>query len=149
MDFFAQKRFLVNGGTSRYTRTMKPVKTFLYVCCVALFAGCATGPVDIPDDMPPAKIIQKAQEASDLNKYKTALQYYRTLGERYGSLAEYLCTSEYEIAFIHYKQKKYFEARKGFESLLERYDDVDAELLPPHFKILSEKVLTKITELGY
>jgi outer membrane protein assembly factor BamD (BamD/ComL family) len=99
--------------------------------------------------MAPAKIIQRAQEASDLNKYKIALQYYEALRERYGDSGEYLCTAEYEIALIHYKQKKYPDARREFENLLRRYEDVDAALLPPHFKILSEKMLTRLTELGF
>jgi outer membrane protein assembly factor BamD (BamD/ComL family) len=103
--------------------------------------------VDIPEDMPPNKIIQKAQEASDRNRYKIALQYYEALKERYGDTNEYLCAAEYEIAFIHYKQKKYDEARGEFQSLLARYDGVDGQLLPPHYKILSEKVLSKITQL--
>jgi outer membrane protein assembly factor BamD (BamD/ComL family) len=114
-----------------------------------ILASCATGPAEIPEDMTPAKIIQRAQEASDVNKYKIALHYYETLKERYGDSGEYLCTAEYEIAFIHYKQKKYPEARREFESLLERYEDVDAALLPPHFQILAEKVLARLTELGF
>jgi outer membrane protein assembly factor BamD (BamD/ComL family) len=105
--------------------------------------------VEIPEDMTPAKIIQRAQEASDVNKYKIALRYYEALKERYGDSGEYLCTAEYEIAFIHYKQKKYSEARKEFENLLRRYEDVDAALLPPHFQILSEKTLARLTELGF
>ncbi|MDR2048228.1 MAG: tetratricopeptide repeat protein [Treponema sp.] len=123
------------------------VVTVLFLLCV--LGSCATGPVEIPEDMTPAKIIQRAQEASDVNKYKIALQYYETLKERYGDSGEYLCTAEYEIAFIHYKQKKYPEARWEFESLLKRYEDVDAALLPPHFQILSEKMLSKLTEMGF
>jgi outer membrane protein assembly factor BamD (BamD/ComL family) len=119
------------------------------ILLLCVLTSCATGPVNIPDDMPPAKIIQRAQEASDINKYKIALQYYEALKENYGDSGEYLCTAEYEIAFIHYKQKKYPEARREFEDLLKRYEDVDAALLPPHFKILSEKVLAKLTELGF
>jgi outer membrane protein assembly factor BamD (BamD/ComL family) len=99
--------------------------------------------------MPPAKIIQKAQEAADINKYKIALQYYQILRERYGDNEEYLCTAEYEIAFIRYKQRKYADARLGFELLLSRYQQGDGQGLPPQFKILSEKVLAKISERGY
>jgi outer membrane protein assembly factor BamD (BamD/ComL family) len=114
-----------------------------------MLASCATGPVEIPQDMTAAKIIQRAQEASDTNKYKIALQYYETLKERYGDSGEYLCTAEYEIAFIHYKQKKYPEAQREFRNLLVRYEDVDAALLPPHFQILSEKMLARLAELGF
>jgi outer membrane protein assembly factor BamD (BamD/ComL family) len=98
--------------------------------------------------MAPAKIIQKAQEAADINKNKIALQYYEVLLERHSDSPEYLCTAEYEIAFIKYKQKKYGEARIGFELLLSRYQS-NGQSLPPQFKVLAEKVLTKITERGY
>jgi outer membrane protein assembly factor BamD (BamD/ComL family) len=134
-------------GILRYTLFMKVSLVILVLFCV--LGSCATGPVEIPEDMTPAKIIQRAQEASDLNKYKTALQYYETLKERYGDSGEYLCTAEYEIAFIHYKQKKYSDARREFESLLKRYEDVDAALLPSYFQILSEKMLSKLTEIGF
>jgi outer membrane protein assembly factor BamD (BamD/ComL family) len=120
------------------------------LCAFALsafaFAACSSGPVIVSEDTPPTKIIQRAQEASDNNKYNTSLQYYEILLERYGSINEYLCTAEYEIAFIHYKQKKYPEARSEFIALLARYEDVDAELLPPQFKVLSEKVIARIDE---
>jgi outer membrane protein assembly factor BamD (BamD/ComL family) len=121
----------------------------LVLIAAFLFASCASGPVQIPDDTPPAKIIQRAQEALDTNKYKVAIQYYEALRERYGDSGEYLCTAEYEIAFIHYKQKRYLEARQEFESLLDRYNGVDAEFLPPSFKILAEKVLATIGERGF
>ncbi|MDR2552075.1 MAG: tetratricopeptide repeat protein [Treponema sp.] len=114
----------------------------------ALAASCVSGPVTVPDDMPPAKIVQKAQEASDVNKYKAALQYYGILKERYGGTGEYLATAEYEIAFIRYKQKKYADARRGLENLLARYKQ-DAGALPPQFRVLSEVVLARIAERGY
>ncbi|MDR0448475.1 MAG: hypothetical protein LBH07_07385 [Treponema sp.] len=120
-----------------------------FTVIMAVVLSCASGPVDVPDDMPPTKIIQRAQEATDVNKYKAAIQYYRILRERYGNVYEYLCTAEYEIAFIQYKQKKYFEARQGFESLLSLYKAEGGEILPQQFKVLAEKVLAVIIEKGY
>jgi outer membrane protein assembly factor BamD (BamD/ComL family) len=119
--------------------------TFTAAALLAFLVSCTTV-VEIPDDMPPNKLIQKAQEATDINKYKVALQYYGALLERYGDSGEYLATGEYEIAFIHYKQRKYALAREEFESLLARYSVPDGEPLPPHFKLLAEKVLSRITE---
>ncbi|MDR2768707.1 MAG: hypothetical protein LBB82_10330 [Treponema sp.] len=113
-----------------------------------LVVSCASGPVDIPEDMPPNKIIQRAQEASDNNKYKIAIQYYEALLERYGAAPEYLITAEYEIAFIHYKDKKYALAREEFELILGRYKE-DAKSYPPKFSILATKVLERIGSLGY
>jgi outer membrane protein assembly factor BamD (BamD/ComL family) len=127
---------------------MKIRTLFMAAALLALVVACATV-VEIPGDMPPNKLIQKAQEATDLNKYKIALQYYGALLERYGSSGEYLATGEYEIAFIHYKQRKYALAREEFESLLARYSVPDGEPLPSRFKLLAEKVLAQITKLGH
>ncbi|MDR1388500.1 MAG: outer membrane protein assembly factor BamD [Treponema sp.] len=124
------------------------IKAFFAVGLAAFFA-CASGPVEIPPDMPPNKIIQSAQEASDNNKYRVAIQYYEALLERYGAVPEYLATAEYEIAFIHYKDKKYVQAREEFNMLLDRYESSQAGAYPPKFKILSDIVLARIESLGY
>jgi outer membrane protein assembly factor BamD (BamD/ComL family) len=108
------------------------------------FVSCASGPLNIPEDLSPAGLVQRGQEALDKNKYDNALQYYEALLQRYPENMELVCTAEYEIAFIHYKQKKYIQARNEFTQLLARYDTPDAELLPLQFKILSEIVLEKI-----
>ena len=122
--------------------------SLFFTALVIVFASCASGPVYVPDDMPPSKIIQLAQEATDLNKYKVAIQYYQILLERYGDIKEYYCTGEYEIAFIRYKQKRYSEARRGFENLLALYS-TEGETLPPQFRVLAERVLARMDEKGY
>ncbi|MDR1306890.1 MAG: hypothetical protein LBK74_04875 [Treponema sp.] len=127
---------------------MKIRTAFTAAALLALVTACATV-VEIPDDMPPNKLIQAAQEATDINKYKVALQYYGALLERHSDSMEYLAAGEYEIAFIHYKQKKYALARGEFEGLLARYSVPGDEPLPPRFKLLTEKVLARLTELGH
>lgn len=107
-------------------------------------ATCATGPVKIPDEITPAELIQRGQEASDRNRYNQALQYYQALLDRNPTNIDLVCAAEYEIAFIHYKQKKYPQAKEEFNALLERYDTLDAELLPQQFKTLSNIVLERI-----
>jgi outer membrane protein assembly factor BamD (BamD/ComL family) len=119
------------------------VPVFTVVLCLA---ACATGPLIIPDDLTPAELIQRAQEASDKNRYNHALQYYDALLERNSTNIDLVCTAEYEIAFIYYKQKKYTQSKEGFNSLLERYDAPDGELLPPQFKRLATIVLERISE---
>ena len=120
----------------------------IIVFILAVFS-CKSNQVVVPDDMPPSKIIQCAQEATDENKNLIAVQYYQILLERYGTTSEYYCIAEYEIAFIRYKQKKYSEARRGFEDLLALYNGEGGETLPPQFKILAEKVLARMAEKGY
>jgi outer membrane protein assembly factor BamD (BamD/ComL family) len=121
---------------------------FFIIAFSALFlvSACLSGPVDIPPDVTAEEIIQRAQEASDRNRYKTALQYYQALLDRNLTNIDLVCTAEYEIAFIHYKQKKYDQARTEFNELLERYDTPDEELLPQQYKILSRIVLNSIKE---
>jgi tetratricopeptide (TPR) repeat protein len=122
---------------------------FLFSCEIALLAvlfvsSCATGPVSVSPDATPEEIIQRAQEASDRSRYNTALEYYQILLERNLTNIDLVCTAEYEIAFIHYKQKKYDQALTEFNALLERYDTPDAELLPQQFKTLALIVVERI-----
>ena len=121
----------------------------LFTAFLSLFLGasCATASVDIREDMTPAELIQRAQEASDRNRYSVSLQYYQAILERFPYDIDSVCAAEYEIAFIHYKQKSYETAKTGFNELLERYNTVDEALLPPQFKVLAQIVLAKIEEL--
>jgi outer membrane protein assembly factor BamD (BamD/ComL family) len=109
-------------------------------------SACVSGPIEIPADLTPAELIQRAQEATDRNNYNRALRYYEAVVERYPFNTDDICAAEYEIAFIHYKQKKYETAISGFNALLARYEGADAELLPPQYRILAELVLGKIAD---
>ena len=124
---------------------IKNIAGFLFAAVLAL--SCASRPVVIPDDLTAAELIQRGQEASDRNRYNISLQYYAAIIERYPMDIDSVCAAEYEIAFIHYKQKKYDMAKIEFTDLLERYNIPDEALLPPQFKILSQKILDKITEI--
>ena len=117
---------------------------FIAVLCIA---ACATGVLNIPEELSPAELIQRAQEASDRNRYSQALEYYTALLERNRTNIDVVCTAEYEIAFIYYKQKKYSLAKEGFTALLERYDGPGGEMLPPQFKTLAKIVLDRIIEI--
>jgi outer membrane protein assembly factor BamD (BamD/ComL family) len=100
--------------------------------------------VVVSEEMTSEELVQRAQEASDRNRYTTALQYYEALLVRNQTNYDWLLTAEYEIAFIHYKQKKYGEAKGELNALLSRYDTPDAELLPQQFKRLCNIVLESI-----
>jgi outer membrane protein assembly factor BamD (BamD/ComL family) len=118
----------------------------LAVAFAALAGACASGPPDIPEELSAEELIQRGQEAADRNRYGQSLYYYQAIMDRFPSNLDMVCTAEYEIAFIHYKQKKYEEARGEFEALLLRYAGPDGANLPPQFKRLSELVLQKIGE---
>jgi len=126
---------------------MKLLNIAGFIFIVVLAVSCASKPVVIPDDFTAAELIQRAQEASDRNKYNVSLQYYEAIIQRFPFDIDNICAAEYEIAFIHYKQKKYEPAKAGFNELLERYNTPDEALLPPQFKILSQKILTRIAEI--
>jgi len=126
---------------------MKLKTTLIVIAAVLLVASCSSRPIAIPENLSVMELTQRAQEASDRNRYKTSLQYYETIIQRFPYDIDSICAAEYEIAFIHYKQKKYDVAKAEFNRLLERYNTPDEELLPPQFKILSQKILTRIAEL--
>ncbi|MDR0555112.1 MAG: hypothetical protein LBG76_10005 [Treponema sp.] len=113
----------------------------------ALFIiGCASGAVQLSQDMSPEELMQRGQEAADRNRYGVALRYYTEIRERFSSNMSMVCAAEYEIAHVHYKQKKYDLAKDELNALLARYDGSDAELLPPQFKRLCAIVLGRIDE---
>jgi outer membrane protein assembly factor BamD (BamD/ComL family) len=113
---------------------------------LVLFFSCASNVV-ISDDLSPAQLIQRAQEASDRNRYNIALQYYQVLLDRNRNNIDLVITAEYEIAFIYYKQKKYQQARDGFTAMLKIYDTPDEVLYPQQFKKLAHIVLERIDEI--
>jgi len=124
------------------------MKLFCLVVLLTAFlaVSCATRPATIPENLTPAELIQRAQEASDRYRYSVALQFYEALLERFPFDIDSVIAAEYEIAFIHFKQRRYNVARTGFINLLERYNTPDAVLLPPQFRILSERILQNIDE---
>jgi outer membrane protein assembly factor BamD (BamD/ComL family) len=111
-----------------------------------LLAACYTGPVKLTDDVTVAELIQQGQAAYEWNRYGQAVQYYEAVLERFPDDIDRVCESQYEIARIHYKQKKYAQAREEMEILRDRYDTSEGEMLPTKFKILSELVLSQIGE---
>jgi len=122
------------------------MKRLLFPLTLAiLFSACAST-VTIGEDLSPAELIQRANEAMDRNRYKIAIQYYEALRDRNQSNIDLNITAEYHIAFIHYKQGKLEQARDELNAVLEYYNSSDAELLPQHFKRLSQIVLQTIEE---
>ena len=138
---------LVFSLSGWYKINMKAINLKVLVALTLLAASCAGGPVNVPYDLGPMEIIQLAQEASDRNRYSTSLQYYEIILERFPHDIDSVCAAEYEIAFIHYKQRRFDAARDGFHNLLLRYDHPDGELLPQQFRILSNIVLQRMDEM--
>jgi outer membrane protein assembly factor BamD (BamD/ComL family) len=110
----------------------------------SLLTACSTLPNSIPEGLTPGELVQKAQEESDRNRYDAAALYYNAILERFPDDSAAVCGAMYETAFIHYKQKKYETAVEEFNTLLDRYDDADGDLLPQKYFILSNIVLENI-----
>jgi tetratricopeptide (TPR) repeat protein len=136
--------YLVFYSPAWYRNSMK-LKYLAFAFLTALAVSCvSSGPVEIPDDLTPAKLIQRGQEASDRYNYGASIQYYQAVIERFPYDIDSVIAAEYEIAFIHYKQKNYTQAKAEFNRLLDRYNIPDQELLPAQFKILSNRILGEI-----
>jgi len=120
-------------------------RLYFSLVLVLLFSACAST-VNISEDLSPAELIQRAHEAMDRNRYNMAIQYYQALQDRNPSNIDLIITAKYHIAFIHYKQKKYEQAKEEFNGILAYYNTPDEELLPKHFKRLAQIVLKNIDE---
>jgi hypothetical protein len=70
--------------------------------------------------------------------------YYNEVLNRYPLDDAAVCEARYEIADIHYKQRKWEIARSEFEALLDRYKEDNAEFLPAKYKILAEGGIQKV-----
>ncbi|MCL2191721.1 MAG: hypothetical protein FWB79_07040 [Treponema sp.] len=107
--------------------------------------SCATTQ-NISYDYSPEQLIQRAQEASDRNRFNLALQFYQALLDRNPDNLVWVVNAEYEIAFIHYRQRNFGVARAGLYALLERYEEPGGEFLPEKFRVLAHVVLGRIAE---
>lgn len=112
----------------------------------SILVACAGAPKVIPQALSARELVQRAQEASDAYHYDAAKAYYNALNERFGSDPLYMTTSEYEIAFIDYKEGQYDVAKQAFEALLAQYAGPDGATLPQRYAVLAKKVLESIAE---
>ncbi|MCL2444193.1 MAG: hypothetical protein FWD13_12130 [Treponema sp.] len=119
---------------------------FLFTLTFILILFSCSSAANITDDMTPATLIQRGQEAMDRNNYKAAIQYYQVLRERNLTNIDLIITAEYHIAFIHYKQKKYDQARTEMNAVLAYYNSPDEVLYPQHFKRLAQIIIQNIEE---
>ena len=111
-----------------------------------LLSACATGRLHIPPDLSPAELIQRAQEASDRNRFGHALQFYHALLERFAHEPALVVNAEYEIGFIHERRRDFDEARLWLNSVLARYYGPGGDALPAKFRVLARVVLDRIDE---
>ena len=110
-----------------------------------LLSACATTLV-ISYDLSPEELIQRAQEASDRNRFGQALQFYETLLERFPNNPELVVNAMYEIGFIHERQRNFDESRVWLNGVLDFFDAHEGAALPEKFRVLAILVLERIDE---
>jgi len=90
-------------------------KLLLLLIPLVALTGCNSAPDTIPDDVTPAVLLQMAQ-ASILkdNNNDNAVYYYTEFLNRFPDETQKVVEAEYEIAFIHYKEKDYDTSKKTF-----------------------------------
>jgi len=117
---------------------------------ILFFFSCASVPKEgnVPQDMEVIDLIQKAQEAFEINNYRGAKKWYEIVVKRFGDDLPTRIEAEYEIAHILVKQKKWKEAYKMLASLISIYETKDGMKMPPEFyklaKLDYEKVIAKL-----
>ena len=119
----------------------------LLIPLVALF-GCKSAPDPIPDDVTPAVLLQMAQ-ASILkdNNNDNAVYYYTEFLNRFPDETQKVVEAEYEIAFIHYKEKDYDTSKKLFEEIVAKYQGPNGDLLPRWPLVLTNKILPEVNRI--
>jgi outer membrane protein assembly factor BamD (BamD/ComL family) len=127
---------------------MKKALLLLALLAVLGWLGaCKSVPTEIPPDLSPADYFQKAQEASDGEKYELALKYYRSFLERYPEERDRGLWARYEIALLHSKMKDSPTALRLLDELLALYAGEDAAALPQGPRILAEKIKAKLLQV--
>jgi len=126
------------------------MKPFFAFFCLLLFS-CASVPKEerVPQDMEVIDLIQKAQEAFEVNNYRGAKKWYEIILHRFGDDVAVLAEAKYELAHILVKQKKWKKAYVHLKSLIEMYEAKEGRRLPQDFYKLAkmdyEKVLKKLS----
>lgn len=126
-------------------RSLRIIGFWMFASLSVLFFSCASAPPPVPQDASPQKIIQLAQERYDAYDLDGASYYYQVLLERYGSDPNYMLNAKYELAFIEYKRGNKDQALAAFKEIVARYEEPDASRLSPTWKLLSEKMIAKLT----
>lgn len=119
----------------------------IFICTLFLTGCIGLPPKDIPEDLQPEEFFRDAQIAvTEWESYGRALSYYEEFILRYPDMKSKIIEAEYEIAFIHYREKEYDVAIAGFNSILDKYKTEEVYYYPDWARVLSEKLLVIIDE---
>ena len=126
------------------------MRRYLFLFLIPFLFSCASIPKEekIPLDTEVIDLIQKAQEAFEINNYRGAKKWYEIILKRFGESTTVRVEAEYEIAHILIKQRKWKEAYSLLKRVIELYETKGGMKLPPEFYKLAkmdyEKVIKKL-----
>ena len=122
----------------------KALLLLLLLPALGWLGGCRSAPTDIPPDLSPADFFQKAQEASDAERFALSLEFYESFLERYPEERDRGLWARYEIALLYSKMGDKETALTWIGELLALYAGEDANALPQGPRILAEKIKAKL-----
>lgn len=124
------------------------MKCYFLMFLLALFFSCASIPKEekIPLDTEVIDLIQKAQEAFEINNYRGAKKWYQIILNRFGDSTAIRVEAEYEIAHILTKQRKWKDAYNLLKKVIEQYETKGGMKLPPEFYKLAKMDLEKVVK---
>jgi outer membrane protein assembly factor BamD (BamD/ComL family) len=113
----------------------------LLIVLIGVFVtiGCATVPTEVPEDLSPAELLQRAQEFADSRNYQAALAYNQAIMDRFPEDRVSYITAQYHRGLFHQRNGDFEIAIEQYEIILARFQ---AETnLPNWIRILSERRL--------
>lgn len=110
---------------------------------IVLFASCTSVPKDIPTSMSALELKQAAQECTAKGNYLGAEEYYKTLLKRFSVDTTIFLETEFELAHVYIKEKKWEKAKVLLQDVLSLYEQ-DNGSLPSEYRKLAQIDLDKI-----
>jgi len=106
---------------------------------VLIIGGCATVPTEVPEDLSPAELLQRAQEFADNRNYQAALAYNQAILDRFPNDRVAYITAQYHRGLFLQRDGEFAQAIEQYEIILSRFE---AETnLPNWVRVLSERRL--------
>ncbi len=121
------------------------IRLFFAFAIAFLAASCNTVP-KIPDDATSTQLIQMGQDALAASKYSVAENYYTAVIQRYGMDTATYIEASYELGHLYLKKKKYDEAYRKFNEILEIFSNAEIGTIPASYKKLAEMGIEKLPE---
>lgn len=111
------------------------IRIFGSTLVILLFFSCMTVPKEssVPENLTPAELNLRAQEAYDIGNKRAALFYYNLILKRFCDDESICIGADFEIAHIRLKQKKWQEAYMRLQYVLNQYEGAGSSRLPPEF----------------